>query len=136
VPSGPLQALPGAYSWSEDGKVALLTDRFSPIIFEAARTTDYPSFDAFMAAIKRSPLKITRTVVPGYPIIAYRGASANAKPLELNAASVEMPRIDGQYINYQVPAFSSPYLNGEYGSGKITITYRDKNLNLDFTNIK
>jgi len=51
-----------------------------------------------------------------------------------NAGSMEIPRVGGEYINYEYPlTFNSPFIRSEYGSGKIHIEYDGETLDLDFS---
>lgn len=84
-----------------------------------------------MADVLDNPLELVRTVVPGYHLVRYRGCGADAAWLELNAASMEMPRINEAYVDYACPAFASPWLKGEYGSGVVTVQKGARSLVLD-----
>jgi hypothetical protein len=56
-----------------------------------------------------------------------------AKKIVFNAATMEMPTVGGEYIDYSYPkVFDSPYLKSEYKSGKIKLQYGEEKLNLDF----
>jgi len=121
---------PASYTWSKDRTIALLKDRHSPVIFEASRRTDYPTFDAFKRHIVSNAVKLTKTVVPGNYILTY---VSSGKTFTFNAATNEVPQVNGTSIDYfPAKTFASPYLNGEYGKGVVTISDGTRRLTLDF----
>lgn len=121
---------PASYSWSKDRTIALLKDRHSPVIFEAGRRTDFPTFDDFRRQIASNVVKLTKTVVPGSYTLTY---VSGGKTFNFNAANNEVPQINGTALDYfPAQTFSSPYLNSEYGKGVVTISDGSRRLILDF----
>jgi hypothetical protein len=122
------------YEWNAAKITLVPRDRFSPVIIEAGRKADYPTLADFKKAILANPLKLTKTAVPGFYLLTYRGSAAGAKELFYNAANPDIPRVGGQHVNY-TPAkvFDSPFINSEYGSGLVTIRKGSETLHLDFT---
>jgi hypothetical protein len=121
------------YSWNEDQTLLLLEDNHTAVILEAGRKADYPALEDFMAAVLDNPIKLYKTVVPGYNILVYTGCGKNAKEIVFNIGAPEIPTVGGEPINYSYPmTFDSPYLKSEYKSGKIRIEYGGETLNLDF----
>jgi hypothetical protein len=113
-----------------------LTDRHSPVIFEAARQAQYASLPLFMAAVLSNPLHLRRTVDPGYNILTYRGCGLEAKEITFNLANNEISRIGAQLVNYTPEAFESPWLEGRYGSGVVTVRKGADRLVLDFNPVR
>jgi len=62
-----------------------------------------------------------RQVILGF-ILTYRGIGEDAAELTLNGANAETPKINGRYISYDCPTFESPWLQGAFGSGIVTLT--------------
>ena len=124
----------GTYRWLNaaknqatdiDQRFIALSSVASPIIFEAARTTQYPTLAAFETHIVHT----SRSYVGG--VLRYTsGRTAftffgNATP----------PRINGTPINYAPTAvFNSPYMHSVWGSGRITITDGSHSASYDFSN--
>lgn len=96
-------------------------NKFSPVILEAGRRADYPSLAEFERAVLAAPLRLLRTVVPGWYILSYRD-------IVFNAANTSVPTVAGEPFDYTPrKVFDSPFLSSEYGSGVVTIlkrTYR------------
>ena len=127
------QILPDAYDWNEEHTIIKLKDDYLPIIFEAARKDDYPTFEAFQADILDNPLKLVKTVVVGWYILTYKGCGPDAPEIYFNAANAEIPQIAGKYVDYSYPmTFDSPYLQSAYNSGIVTIKKGSDKLVLDF----
>jgi hypothetical protein len=121
------------YSWSEDGTIMLLKDKFSPVIIEAGRVADYPKIEEFMNDVLDNPIALYKTVVPGSNILVYTGCGKDAPEIVFNAGVSEIPTIGGESINYSYPmTFDSPYLKSKYKSGKVHIEYDGEELKFDF----
>jgi hypothetical protein len=123
----------GAYSWICDHKVIQLEDKFSPVIIEAGRRADYPTMEDFVNDILDNPIALYKTVVPGYNVLVYTGCGDDAKEIAFNAATMEMPTVGGEYIDYSYPmTFDSPYMNSRYKSGIVTLENGSEKLIRDF----
>jgi hypothetical protein len=123
----------GAYSWVCEHKVIKLEDKFSPVIIEAGRKADYPGIEDFIEDVLNNPIALYKTVVPGYNILVYTGCGDKAQEIVFNAATMEMPTVGGEYIDYSYPmTFDSPYMKSRYKSGIITIENADDKLIRDF----
>lgn len=116
----PVPILTGAYEWTADRTAIRLVDRYSPIIMEASRREHHASLEEFMSDVLDNPLWLERTAYPGFNIVHYRGCGESAKDIVFSAATMEIPTIGGVPVDYEVPAFLSPWLEGAYGSGVIT----------------
>lgn len=122
-----------SYEWSPDRRMIYLKDKYAGMIFEASRRVHHETLDAFMADILDNPLVLDKTVVPGFHILRYRGCGKDAKELYFNLANMEMPMVDGEYINYAPDmVLDSPYLKSKYESGVVEIYKGDRELILDF----
>lgn len=124
------------YKWNNDQSIALLKDKYSPIIFEAGRKTDYPTLEAFQYDVLDNPIRLYSTVMAphlGFNILFYTGCGSDAEEIVFNSANSEIPSIGGEYIDYSYPKlFDSPYLKSEYESGLVRILKDDRELLLDF----
>ncbi len=124
-----------AYKWSADKTIAVLIDKYSPIIFEAATTDDYPTFAAFQEKILANEIKLQKTTVPGWYVLMYKGIADGAQEIYFNAANDEMPMVGGRYIDYGYPKlFDSPYLQSYYKSGVIEASFAGEQAKFDFRN--
>lgn len=111
--------------------IILFQEPFAPAIVHAASAADFPNFGAFVEFIlKNIRLGLNNIVVPGYFTIRYQTPKTE---LYFNAANNEPPRINGNLVDYSYPyAFRSPYMEGKYGEGVITVRHGKYSLVLDF----
>lgn len=136
VGEGAPPILPGAYTWNADHSSILLTHRYSPIVFEASRRAVHPTMRAFIDAILSNKISLSRTVNPGHYILQYRGSGREAEQIVFNAANNEIPTIGGRLVDYEPKAFDSPWIQGAYGSGKVTVRRGAEQLVLDLNPLK
>jgi len=122
------------YTWSKDRRLILLEDPYSPVIIQAGRKADHPSLEGFMANVLGNPIALYKTVVPGFNILVYTGNGEDAPEIVFNAGTTDIPTVGGEYLDYEYPkTFDSPFLQSDYKSGKVRISYGDDKLDLDFT---
>ena len=131
---------PKPYIWTKGKrgeKVMEAIEVCTPLIVEAGRRRDYPTLEAFQKDILDNPI-ILKQIIAGRFLLTYRGCDKDAKTLYLNGGSQETPMVDGKYIDYECPAFDSPYLKGAFGSGIVTLTgpISGEKLVLDFNKIE
>ncbi len=128
------ELLEESYSWSSDKTIAVLKEKYSPMIFEVATVNDYKTFDEFKTAIlEKSKITLQKTVVPGWYVLMYKGAAPDAQEIYFNSANNEMPMVAGEYINYSSPKlFDSPYLQSDYKSGVIKASFTGEQMTWDF----
>jgi predicted dehydrogenase len=103
-----------------------LREDLSPIIIETVRKKDFASFDAFQQQILANEFSWKgRTVT-------YRSTFYDTT-LTLPVSADSLPLVDGEPIHFE-PGFvyKSPYLNGEFGSGIVTVQKEDSVLTFDF----
>lgn len=111
---------PGAGAWLQ------CEDEFSPVIIEVARKNDYPEFAAFQQAIRKNPL----TVTDGR--IDYRSGQYATK-VTIHTDYSKVPEVDGVPINYYpATCYDSPFIQGDWGSGVVTLQTGDRKLVLNF----
>jgi hypothetical protein len=104
-----------------------LNNTLSPIIIEVARKQDYTSFAAFHSAILANDFSWVGKVV------TYRSDFYDTE-LTLPVTAAEPALIDGEPVNYDPDfAYDSPYIQGDFGSGVITLRRGDFTQTLDFT---
>ena len=113
-----VKILDGGWSW--DGvNWAVLNNQYSPIILEVGRKQDYADMAAFQAEILANALVWDGTRLD------YTSTRYNTT-LTLFADESAPPQIDGSSIDYAPKkAYDSPYLEGEFGSGPVIISYGD-----------
>ncbi len=108
------------------GQWFALNDVLSPVIIEAASKKDYAGFTAFQKAILANKLSVKDKR------LEYRsGFYKTALTLPIDASGP--PLIDGAPVDFEPKyVYRSPYLNGAFGSGIVTIRKGQKTLTLDF----
>jgi hypothetical protein len=122
-----------SYTWHEDLSILMLEDAHSPVIIEAGSRRDYPTMSDFAVDVLDNPIALYKTVMPGSNILVYKGCSEEAPEIVFNAGVPQIPTIGGEPVNYRYPmTFDSPYLQSEYGSGKILIQYGGEQHSLEF----
>lgn len=126
-----IKAAWGGYQW-DDVEWLRLNDEYAPVIFEVARAADYEDIDDFIATVTQNPPH--HGEVGGQMILAYNGLNDSGLfSFWTSEQSTRPPEINGQPIDY-FPDFTflSPYLNSEWGSGKVTIEKADRKHVLNF----
>jgi hypothetical protein len=95
-----------------------------PLIIEAAEHSDYPSFEAFKAAVRAAALSHADGV--------YHYQSLSGDRLSM-FDDRSRPRINGEVTNYTPDvAYSSRYLYSDWDSGRITVSVAGQQHVLDF----
>jgi hypothetical protein len=130
--------LDGAYQW--DAKQALATPAVfnkatdtSRILLHAGDIASHGSFDAFKADVLASRLSVT----PDKVDYQFGPATNHLEVARYDAKAVDrftLPLINGKPVDLR-PAmtFQSPYLNGEFGSDKISVSVGPVTRVLDFS---
>lgn len=122
------------YSWNEDESILLLKNDFTPVIIQSGDKEEYGSFSSFIEAVKNARLELYNTVVQEYDELVYTPPGKDAPEMIFNAGNMEIPRVGGEYIDYEHPmTFNSPFIQSEYGSGKIHIEFDGETFDLDFS---
>ncbi|MES2696181.1 MAG: hypothetical protein V4773_22100 [Verrucomicrobiota bacterium] len=112
------------------GKRLYSPHRHNGTILQVASESEFPSWDAFKAAIRKLPLTIERE-----PKVRVSFTSLRGKKIE--CAYDAPPKVDGRTIDRakEWKLFSGPYLNAEIGSQKLTITHGRLKRVLDFNTV-
>ncbi len=108
------------YEWVSD-ELIKCKDAYDTIIIETSSVDKHGTMQAFMDDILDNSLRVEKTVVPGYYVVYYTGCK-DAPQIYFNAASLEIPMLGGQRLDYAPKnVISSKYMNAVYGSGKIYV---------------
>jgi len=109
-----------------EGMWLVCSDEFSPVIIEVARKADCKDFAAFQAAVLGNPMKWENRRLD------YTSALSKTT-LTLFADYSHPPQVDGVPVNYSPKkVYDSPFIQGDFGSGVVTIRKGDRKLVLDF----
>lgn len=101
-------------------------NEYSPIIIDVARKSDYPDFAAFQTAILANALTWKNNRLD------YRSDSYKTQ-FTLFADYSKPPEVNGAAINYSpAKCYDSPFIQGDWGSGVVTIQNGDRKLVLNF----
>lgn len=101
-------------------------DEYSPVIIDVARKSDYPDFAAFQKAILANTLTWKNNRLD-YHSDLYK------TQLTLFADYSKPPEINGTPINYSpAKCYDSPFIQGDWGTGVVTIRYGKDEQVLDF----
>jgi hypothetical protein len=120
--------------WNEARNGLALRDNFGVFVIHAGSRAEHGSFEEFKKTVFDSKMELHKTVVPGFYTFRYLGTEPGAKEIEFSANSPEIPKIGGEYVNYLPTALtSSPFVNSEFGSGRIRVRKNEYELNLDIT---
>jgi hypothetical protein len=122
-----------SYTWREDKKMILFTDKYSGMIFETSRRTHHRTLDAFIADILDNLLVLDKTVVAGFNVLRYKGCGENAKEMYFNLANNEMSMIGGERVDYEPDMlFDSPFMRSKYQSGIFEINKGKRSMIINF----
>jgi hypothetical protein len=98
----------------------------SPIVFEVSPKEDYVSYAAFKAEIKSNTLTEEGSVLT-YSSKAYENT------LTLYSDYSQLPKINSKTVNLNPDfVYQSPFINGDFGQGVVTISKGAKKLVLNF----
>ncbi|MBM3843015.1 MAG: hypothetical protein FJ397_07100 [Verrucomicrobia bacterium] len=100
------------------------------VILQPASAADFPSWDAFKAAVRALPLEVRLEPVPRVAFTTLRGR-------RVECAHGEAPRVDGRVIDHAAEwrLFAGPYLNAEVGSRRLELTHGRLSRVLDFNTL-
>ena len=104
----------------------IVNEEYAPVILEVMAKSDVNSFDAFKAKVKACPIRMKG------PVLEY--GTIYGEQLTFDTSAREVPSINGKPVNYApTKVFESPFLNGDWNSGIVTITKGDRKkvLNLE-----
>ena len=121
------------YEWrplEKGGKRLFSPHAKNGTLLQAAAASEFKSWDAFKAAIRRLPLEITLTPTPRVTFTTLRGK-------KIEVAYGAAPRVDGRVVDYaeQWKLFAGPYLNAEVGGRTLTMTHGRLKRVLDFNTL-
>ena len=101
-------------------------DEFTPVIIEVVRKGDCADFADFQRATLANPLRWEQGR------LEYT-SRLNSATLTLFADYSHPPLVDGQPVDYAPQrVFDSPFLQGDFGSGIVTVQKGKRQLHLDF----
>ena len=125
-----VRVLSGGTSWEADGPRGTpwlaCKDEFSPIIIEVAGKSDFPSSDAFQAAILANPMKFANNRVD------YQSTIYDTR-LALFADYSQPPQVNGEPVDYRAQkVYDCPFIQSDFGDGVVVIKKGQEELSLDF----
>jgi len=100
------------------------------VILQPASVADFPSWEAFKAAVRALPLEVRLDPVPRVAFTTLRGR-------RVECAYGELPRVDGRTVDRAAEwkLFAGPYLNAEVGSRRLELTHGRLSRVLDFNTL-
>jgi hypothetical protein len=125
-----VRVVKGAAAWENpsdrhEGSWLRCAEPFTPVILEVAPKSDFPNAAAFRAAVRAVPIQHKSDV------LTYRGRGGDAFTFYTDHS--KPPRINGKPVDYSPPnAFDSPFVQGAWNSGVVTIRKGNRSLRLDF----
>ena len=137
-PKGWKWAEAGDVHWKQEhpGKAIIASADIAAVVVEASDRSHHASLEAFMKEVLGNRL----VVKPGNNsfIVEYTGCGKDASKLTLTCGSLDIPTVNGKYVNYECPTFQSQWLQGATGSGVVTLTgpLSGSKLVLDFNKIE
>lgn len=94
-------------------------------VVQAAAASEFADFAAFRAAILALPLEVKREPVPAVRFRTLRGRT-------VSFTYGQTPLVEGKALDYGAwKMFDGPYVQSEYGSGRMTITHGGERLVVD-----
>ena len=122
-----------AYEWrplEKGGKRLVSPHAKNGTLLQAAAAGEFPSWDAFKAAVRALPLQVALEPTPRVAFTTLRGK-------KIEAAYGAAPRVDGRTVDHakEWKLFAGPYLNAEVGGRSLTITHGRLRRVLDFNTL-
>ena len=120
----PMVAMKGKVG-SPQGAWLLCTDDRTPVIMETASAGDFTSYEAFRKAVAALPVSFRDNV------LTWTGLSGERFTFHANYS--QDPTINGKPVEYSPPkAYDSPFIQGDWDGGVVTIAKDGRRLVLDF----
>jgi hypothetical protein len=108
------------------GKWLFCKSEFTPVVMEVGQKKDFGSFDDFQQQIVANPLTWSRSKLD------YRSKQHGTRITFFGDWSGP-PMVDGKTVDYAPrKAWDSPFIQGDFGSGVVTLSKGDKKVVLDF----
>ena len=130
--------LDGRYEWDDEGKQASPADfdhatDASRILFHAGDATTHSTFEKFRSAVLASRLAVSPEKVEYQFGPAATRIVATVFDVD-HTSAFTLPTVDGRPIDLRpATTWQSPYLNGDFGSDKVSITVGPVKQVLDFS---
>jgi hypothetical protein len=120
----------GGYVWQSDpeykgGKWLKCNQEWTPVILEVAQRSRFADYAAFQACVIANPLTFANQ------ILEYKSVYGDA--ITFFADYSHSPKINGRTVSYAPKrAFDSPFVQGEWDGGVVTIRNGNRQLVLNF----
>lgn len=113
---------------TRDGRAMILNKEFAPVIVEVMAKTDIKNFNAFKAKVKAQEPTFVG------PVLSYNTIYGDTLTLDTDFKQTQT--INGNLVDYAPPkVYNSPFLNGDYEKGIVTIRKGDHKTVLDFNRL-
>jgi hypothetical protein len=113
---------------SPRGKMIILHKEYSPVILQVLAKSEVKSFAAFKQKVRDCEMSWDG------PVFQYKTIYGDR--LTLDTSYVRVPTINDNPVDYAPnKAFESPFLNGDWNSGIVTITKGHRKKVLDFNDL-
>jgi|GEM_PF-1087497 len=122
-----VKCVTGGYHWlSGDSRWMVCNDRYSPVIIEVAKKSDYASYTAFQDKVIALSLSYDGKVL--------KHTSLYGDELIFYADRTSLPKVNNQLIDLRpTRVFDSPFVKSDFNSGVVEITKNQRKLVLDFS---
>ena len=121
-----VKCVTGGYYWAKDTRWMVCNNRYSPVVIEVDKKSNYSSYTAFQNKVLAQPLTydgkvLKRTSIYGDELVFY-------------ADRTSLPKVNDQLIDLRpTRVFDSPYVKSDFNSGVVEITKNQRKLVLDFS---
>ncbi len=121
-----VKCVTGGYKWLTDTRWMVCKDRYSPVVIEVDKKSNYASYTAFQDKVIALPLTYDGKVL--------KHTSIYGDELTFYADRTSLPKVNNQLIDLRpTRVFDSPFVKSDFNSGIIEITKNQRKLVLDFT---
>jgi len=123
-----IKVVKGGYKWAKpDRRRLMLNEKYSPIVFQTGRKTDYESFERFQSEILRARYELTEEK------LIYHGPRSAKIEFFLAEDPYRLPTINGKTLDVDLKYnYNSPYMVNEVGSDIVIVRYGDREWKYDF----
>jgi len=113
---------------SPPGKMMVLHEEFSPVIVEVMAKSDVKNYEEFKSKVRACEMNWDG------PVLHYKTIYGDR--LTLDTSYKQIPTINNNAVNYAPSkAFESPFLNGDWNSGIVSIKKGNREKVLDFNSL-
>jgi len=121
-----VKCVSGGYHWLSDTRWMVCNDRYSPVVIEVDKKSNYTSYTAFQDKVIALSLTYDGKVL--------KHKTLYGDDLTFYTDRTSLPKVNNQLIDLRpTRVFDSPFVKSDFNSGVVEISKNKRKLVLDFT---